>query len=446
MRLNDLLDGQGIAIEVHQGTSFTYAQLRGMVSERAQCWTKMHGVSGLTRQVVVIQEDSVLEQIISLFAASRLNMILSLNGDPQEVCARWVCSNGVLVPVVSDPRDYGDDVDVLFMTSGSTHTRRIVGHREMALLKCAAEMSNALSLSATSRVALPLELSFHYGFSLLSSTLISKGTLLLPSLLPREPLFLFGLNDWLTSCKPTVLAGVPQGWDVYTRLLSPNIWDGLETLISAGDLISSDTLSRIAACHTKAVLHIFYGSTEVLRTCHRRWEPTDSEGCIGHPLPSVHLHTVTGGVVQSGETIFEELWEGERCIRAPSDWMLSDTIQENAGVWYFLHRNADVIKVGGERISPIRIEKALCVNEAVDDCVVVEHNRKLLAILFVPEPKDDTTLILDLPLRLHPQTWIVLQQPFPLTKRQKRSRQWIASYALRDHTPAHRAPWRLVSH
>lgn len=445
MNLIDLLNGEGVALEVEQGESYTYAKLRQMVNERAFYWRETHDVSLLHRGVVVILESNLFDLIVSFFAAVQLNMVVSLNGDPHEVCADWTCSSGNLKPIATVHRDYAHSVDVLFLTSGTTCMRRVVGHRASALLICAQEMSAALSLSHTSRVALPLSLSFHYGFSLLSSTFLANGTLLLPASLPDEPLFMFGINDWLISSQPTVLAAVPQGWDVYTKLLSPAIWKGLDTLITAGDLISSDTLQRMYHCNLKTVIHILYGSTEVLRTCHRIWEPTDAEGCIGSPLPSVRLTQTSDCVFQSGDTIFDELWEGEQCIRAPSAWMLTDTLMEREGVWHFLHRNADMLKIGGERVSPILIEEALRLNNVVEDCVVIHHERSLLAILFVPAPKDDMTLTLNLPLRYQPESWIVLQNPFPLTRRQKRSRQWIAAHALRHSTPVNRPPWRLIS-
>ena len=446
MKLMDLLSGEGVALEVHQGESYTYAQLRRLVHERALHWRENHGVSRLNRGVVVIRESNLFAQIVSFFAAVQLNMVVNLNCEPHEVCANWVCSRGNLTPISSVPRDYGDSVDVLFLTSGTTSIRRVVGHRATALLICAEEMSSALSLSHTSRVALPLSLSFHYGFSLLSSTFLVNGTLLLPESLPGDSLFLFGINDWLAASQPSVLAAVPQGWDAYIKLLSPEIWKGLDRLITAGDLISSGTLQRMSHCNPNAVIHIFYGSTEVLRTCHRIWALTDADGCIGSPLSSVRLTQTPDGVFQSGDTIFEELWEGEQCMRAPSEWVLPDTLMEREGVWYFLHRTADMLKIGGERISPLLIEESLCLNDFVEDCVVIQHERELLAILFVPAPKGDMTLTVSLPLRYRPDSWIVLQHPFPLTGRQKRSRQWIAAHALRHRTPANQPPWGLVFH
>ena len=122
-------------------------------------------------------------------------MVVNVGGDPTTVRARWVTSNGQLTLTDEQPRVYGKRVKALFLTSGTTESERIVGHREESLVRCADEMAQVLELDTTSRVALTLELSFHYGFSVMTSTFSANATLLLPVYFPvTEDLSLISIN------------------------------------------------------------------------------------------------------------------------------------------------------------------------------------------------------------------------------------------------------------
>ena len=445
MKMLDLLKGNGVAIEVGHGNLISYAELRARVNERVERWLVVHPVEKVGREAVVVHELNVLEQMVSVFAAFELGMIVNVNGDPALIHPRWVCRNGELHSNSASPRNYGDTVDALFSTSGTTESSRVVGHRQESILTCATEMANVLSFDSTSRVALTLDISFHYGFSVMTSTFYANGTLLLPALSFSDPRFVFHLNGWFENVRPTVLATVPQGWAVFSRTLGETVWGHVVTMVSAGDIMPTELLHRISAQNPSGKIHILYGSTEVLRSCHRSWVPSDEEGCIGVPLPSAQLSIEEGVVFQRGSTLFEELWEGERCIHRQNKWRLPDVLRvDEEGTWYFLHRSTDLLKVSGKRVSPLLIERCLIDIEGIDDAIVVEYNGSLLGILCVPVNQKFTTIEVAIPKMYQPKRWIVLHEPFPLTPRDKRSRQWIKNYALRHFDPASSPPFRLV--
>ena len=85
-------------------------------------------------------------------------------------------------------------------------------------------------------------------------------------------------------------------------------------MVSAGDLISLPQLHHLAEQNPNGNIHIFYGSTEVLRTCHRQWKPSDLEGCIGMPLPSVQLHPSQDGLEQFVVQLCLKRCGKEKCV------------------------------------------------------------------------------------------------------------------------------------
>ena len=446
MKMLDLLAGEGVAVQLEQGTTIRYAELRARIHARASKWLETFSIEYANHRSVVILEQTPFEQIISIFAGFHLGMIVNIGGEPTSLHARWVCVDGEIRSVGTQSRSYGKAVDALFVTSGTTQSERIVGHRQESLFICAREMAEVLELGVSSRVALTLDLSFHYGFSVMTATFFANGTLLLPDQVPGTPGFVFRFNEWFQTSRPNVLAAVPQGWALFSRMIDDDIWTGVITMVSAGDLLSKELVQHMSDLHPSAKIHVFYGSTEVLRTCHRLWQSSDEEGCIGKPFPFANLSIIDGVVYQSGETLFEEVWEGDKCICRAESWRLQDTLRvDKSGNWYFLHRSIDVLKVSGKRISPILIERYLTSVEEIDDAIVVEYEQSILGILCVPVHQNLTTIEVVIPKVYQPKQWIVLHKAFPLTPRNKRSRQWITHYALRHTDPVATPPFRLVA-
>ena len=137
-----------------------------------------------------------------------------------------------------------------------------------------------------------------------------------------------------------------------------------------------------------------------------------------------------------------------RCnvLRAVDSWTLQDNLrQDDDGIWYFVHRSVDILKVSGQRLSPLVIERCLMEAKGIEDAVVVEFNGQFLAILYVSPNVNLATMKVVMSKRYTPKLWIVLNQPFPLTPRQKRSRQWIQQYALQHFDPTQTPPFRLVT-
>lgn len=197
---------------------------------------------------------------------------------------------------------------------------------------------------------------------------------------------------------------------------------------------------------------IFYGSTEVLRSCAHHWKEGDPEGIVGTPLPSAQLYPRYRYTFQDGSTLCEEVWEGEKCLYSqPIFWVLADFLErDQKGMWYFKFRNADVLKVAGVRVSPLKIEAFFQAEieraqSPIREVIAVNYLDDFAVVLSVSTQERLLEIEIALPRRYQPRYWIVLEEDFPLTSRQKRSRSWILQHALQYTSATTIPPCTLVT-
>lgn len=191
MTLDGLLVHDGVAIE--QGDArWSYQDLRNRVAARVLDWS----AHALTQRSIRITDELVIEQIVSVLACARVGAIFTLSDSPA-VCVDYESQQSQLIPT-GDGMQYREAVGALFVTSGTSANERIVGHRLNSLRYCAEDMIQALGLTSQTRSALLLSMSFHYGFSIMSSTLLAGGTLVLP----LNPTDWFALPAFLSRPSP----------------------------------------------------------------------------------------------------------------------------------------------------------------------------------------------------------------------------------------------------
>ena len=430
-----LLNHEGTAIET-VSKEWSYDELRDRVLERSSKWQEQAQVG----QTVRILDQAVVQQIISIFACVQVGLIPTLSGS-EDVLADFESIQDALSNTGEIGHRFDPNVAMIFTTSGTMSKRRIVGHRSSSIVRCAEDMNQVLSMDASTRTALILPLSFHYGFSMVTSTFRVGGTILIPNQYDK----FFELPHFFERTHPTMIGTVPHCWKILLRMLSPSIWNRFQTCILAGDECSVELLDQLSQQNSAMSLHIFYGSTEVLRTCHRHWHPGDPQGCIGTTLPSVQLHQTSSGTIQRGATICQEIVEdGRSILSSPSQWMLSDELRFDASeYWHFVARSSDILKVAGTRISPAEIEALIQQHTSVLDVVVGQVNNEIIAVLHLNQEclqKEE----IEIPRHLIPRYWIVLNQPLNQTERFKRSRKRILNNATHHHPRSPNPPKSLV--
>ena len=191
----------------------------------------------------------------------------------------------------------------------------------------------------------------------------------------------------LTERRPTIFFGVPT---LYAAMLaSPELPAradvALRMCISAGEALPTNVGERFAAHFGCEVLDGI-GSTEMLHIYLSNHPGAVRYGTTGTPVPGydIELRGEDGGAVGDGEI-------GDLYIRGPSaalmywanrektratflgEWTRSGDkyTRSSDGYYTYAGRSDDMLKVGGQYVSPFEVEAALMRHEAVLEAAVV---------------------------------------------------------------------------
>ena len=363
--------------------------------------------------------------------------------------------NGVVRHISPTIQNIHASARAIFYSSGSIRSKGIV-HTETALVHCAQEMAEYLAIRTHDRSLLTLDMAFHYGFSVWSSALSAGACIQIPrSILPSD------IIHSIEHDAITIVASVPHHWASISKLLhrEQTIFSSPIRLICAGDACPTEILSLLQSIFSHSTIHLLYGCTETLRSCHHVWKPTDPEFILGTPLPSVHLTNLPYQeddiqsnppyqelyiLEHSSPTVLLGYWNAEKNISVPMNkHILGDIVSiDEFGRYIFVARNEDILKIRGYRYTPQYIEdmyKALLLSDMVKEMVVFVQNEQpqiACAISIEDFHALRETLpqaFLTLPHWLRPRTAYFFAQELPKTPRGKLSRKWIAN--LCQHHP-----------
>ena len=361
--------------------------------------------------------------------------------------------NGVVRHISTTIHNIHESARAIFYSSGSVHSKGIV-HTEKALVHCAKEMAEYLHINKHDRSLLTLDMAFHYGFSIWSSALVRGACVHIPiSILPSD------IIQSIEQHAITIFASVPHHWASISKLLGKEqtVFSSPMRLICAGDACPKEILCALQSIFSHSTIHLLYGSTETLRTCHHIWKPTDPEFILGTPLASVHLTNIPYPkddihnnealyvLAHSSPTLLLGYWNAEeKNLSAPmQNHILGDIVSiDELGRYIFVARNEDVLKIRGYRYTPQYIEdlyKRHVISDMIKEMVVFVHNEQpqIACAISVEHTlslgEKLQQAFLTLPQWLRPKTVYFFAQELPKTPRGKLSRKWIAN--LCQHHP-----------
>lgn len=288
-------------------------------------------------------------------------------------------------PTTLAPADTGpDDMAFWMYSSGSTgRPKGIVHlHHDMAYTQ-ASYGSQVLKLNAGDLCFSVPKMFFAYGFGNTVTFPFSVGaaSLLMPG--RPEPARIL---EMVEAHRPTVLFGLPTLFTALCRAPEATTRDlsSLRLSISAAETLSEDIFERWRALTGLATIEGL-GSTELLHIYLSNTADEQRLGAAGRRVPGyeVVLRDNDGDLSAPGS-------EGVMWVRGDSsaplywnrpdntadtmrgDWIYTgDRFLERDGFYYFQGRADDLVKVSGQWVWPLEVERCLAEHGAVHECAVL---------------------------------------------------------------------------
>lgn len=344
---------------------------------------------GTSVPVALLDAGLAAEQKRAL--ASRLGLTLLLHRD-SELPGETICGARSL-RLDTAPASVPAGTALIKLTSGSTgHPVGIcLDHTQLAA--GIDQIGRGMSICQSDHVLIAIPLSHSYGFDngVLSLARLGTPLILEPGYYPAS------LQRALREGEATFFPAVPP----MVRALGETEWPAdlaLRRVICAGGPLAPEFARAFLARSGRAV-HQFYGSTETGGIAFEDApEEPAAEGTVGRPLPGVAVELSEDGTVTvvSAANFLCYLGTAERGDRRV---ILGDRAEWTPeGRLRLIGRAADLLNVGGRRLSALAIESALRTLPGVIDAAVVgvsDAVRGDRVVGFIVGPADVAT---DLPL------------------------------------------------
>ncbi|NTX52968.1 class I adenylate-forming enzyme family protein [Myxococcus sp. CA039A] len=274
----------------------------------------------------------------------------------------------------SEPPHHPETAVVLF-TSGSTGAPRAVQLSRRNIEANVAAVLASLDFASVSQQTLFLPLSYSFGLlgQLLPALAAGVPTSLLGNLVELKRLLDEGRLHGMIS-------GVPSHHETLLRLLgdAPALTKDVTHVVSAGAALNLELRQRLMRAFPSSRVYTCYGQTELAPRvlCLRSDHPAFLSTATGFPVGSLTVKlTPEGELCVRGEQVMLGYLGAPEATREKvreEGWLHTGDVAERSpeGLVTLLGRNDDLLKVGGERLSPLEIEAALRALPGVTDAAV----------------------------------------------------------------------------
>ncbi|MFK7853293.1 MAG: benzoate-CoA ligase family protein, partial [Granulosicoccus sp.] len=279
-----------------------------------------------------------------------------------------------------------DDMAFWMYSSGSTgRPKGIVHlHHDMAYT-VASYAHHILNVQASDRLFSIPKLYFAYGFGNgITFPFAAGACAVLMAGQPRaEAVF-----DTIEKFRPTVLFGLPTLYTALCRSTKAKQRDlsSLRMCLSAAETLSEDVFSAWRALTGIEAIEGL-GSTEMLHIYLSNNESDKRLGSAGFVVPGYEVKLVDpdgvevssgieGAMMVRGDSSAPCYWN--RCDKTADtmreDWIYTgDLFIERDGAFYFQGRADDLIKVSGQWVWPLEVERCLAEHPYIHECAVLAH-------------------------------------------------------------------------
>jgi acyl-CoA synthetase (AMP-forming)/AMP-acid ligase II len=268
-----------------------------------------------------------------------------------------------------------NDLAAIVYTSGSTGKPKGVMLSHGNLFSNMRSIVSYLNLSESDRVMAVLPFYYVYGKTLLNTHFMVGGSLVInnrfafPNAVVKE----------MIDKEVTGFAGVPS---TFAMLLNRSIFPksslpSLRYITQAGGAMAPALTKRLLKSNNSASLFIMYGATEAsARLTYLPPEKLigDKLGSIGIPIPDVEItirddegHELgpfeVGNICATGPNIMSGYWQDpEETSKVLKPWgLVTGDLghKDKEGFIFLTGRKKEMLKIGGERVSPKEIEDAI---------------------------------------------------------------------------------------
>lgn len=270
----------------------------------------------------------------------------------------------------------------MLYSSGSTGRPKGVPHRQGDLLIPPATWGAVLGLSCSDVVLSSSKLFFAYG--LLANLILPLAAGAQTVLFPGKP----GPGDVLdlmAEHRPTCFFGVPTLFNMMIRAFEPGMEERVPGLcFSAGEALPP-LLQEEWARLTGVDILDGIGSTEAMNVFISNRKGGVEPGTAGRIVPGYEARVVDdagrdvpagtkGHLLIRGESLCRAYWnrpDKTRETMLENGWVRTGDVFVERGGWFFHQgRGDDMIKAGGQWVSPVEVEEALLRHPAVAECAV----------------------------------------------------------------------------
>lgn len=286
------------------------------------------------------------------------------------------------------------DLALLLSTSGSTGSPKLVRLSHDNLTSNAAAIAEGLALQAGDRAITSLPLHYCYGLSVLHSTLLAGGSLVVTERSVTDDEF------WRLQAEHgvSVLAGVPHTFDLVDARLRAGT-PALRLVTQAGGALGAERVRELATLGRRQgwELAVMYGQTEATArmAIQRGAEVLEHPDAVGRAIAGSDFRLdrdVPGGGPDVGELVFTGPGVMLGYAEHPDELALGRMVAElrtgdlgrlDGGRVRVIGRRDEIAKVLGLRIDLGRVAAALA--DASHEVVVTADARHLLVTLVTDE-------------------------------------------------------------
>jgi benzoate-CoA ligase family protein len=334
-------------------------------------------------RVVIVHHD-LLPRIAAIPRSDvpALEHIIVVGDDPASGYRSFDDLLGDGVPELAPHETRRDSPAFWLYSSGSTGAPKGCVHLHHDMVVCAELFGKGvLGIGPADRCFSVAKLFFAYGLgnALYFPLAVGATSILMPG--PPLPANVYAT---IARHRPTLFSSVPTG---YAMLLShPGDFDlsSIRLAVSAGESLPASLYERFKQRFGVDILDGI-GSTEVLHMFISNRPASirpGSSGLIVHGYDAAirdeHGEPVAAGELGDlwirGDSTCAVYWNQEEKTRATihGEWIRTGDryTQDADGFYWYAGRSDDMLKVGGQWVSPIEVENALVAHDAVQECGV----------------------------------------------------------------------------